>query len=924
MRTPKLSREDSLRALLRIASLLCAFSLIATIAGQPAAALGQTPSTSSITGSLVDQAGGVPISSAQVTLFQGTTQIATTTSDANGNFAFDNEPSGIYAVEVHAEGYGPIRSSDLNAIAGSTTQFRAVLQRATTSNGELKEIGRISASAGRDQLSTATTVTQTLSNNLVQNEGYVRIGDALQTLPGLNLSGVSSSVGDDLSINIRGLGTSETSTLIDGHPVGPTGPGSSGFSFQDSPSFAFARTVVTYGSGALGLYGTDSIGGTIDMQTIDPTAKPQFKISQGFGNDGKAFTDLQATGTTGNLGYAFVHAVQGTYGPWAPAQREEVGNLGLDFSSANIAANTYSQSANYLLRNDLAKLRYAFDDKTDLTFTYTSANSWDDKSGNGDNCYNTIPLQEYTGQQIIAGGPNTYTGPTGTITCSGSIAVNLNNGPTCVDANTYANLSTGLAGGSTGPWQAHRLHDYHARLTRLFGNNLVTVDAFTNRLSTDYNRNQAGGLDPTGTFYTGGFNTSFVDTTGFLLSDDIATANNDLGFGYYLQHQNEFGTKTVYLGGPSMTTTQNPVYGPGEYDFFLRDVLNEGKPVSFYLNAWLKQSTVTDGTYFDPRLSAVFRVTPSDVIRLTGGTSTGVPDPSLLFGPPNFNTTIQNISHVNPPPMLTSVGSTTNAGLLPEQANDLELAIGHRFKADSIIQLDFYETFERNKIFSGIAPVTSITLDPASQQIYNFYEPKYIAQFCLILQQNPCTVTPADIGVLTNFNAASARFQGLELTGRQRLNPNLYADYTYDIQSGAYLGVPDAILMKQPTIINGAQINGLPLRSGSVGLDLSSQRGFEMRVDNIYVGDNNPYGRPAFWYSNGYISQQLGKITKLNIGVQNIFNQASSSVQAYGIAPYVATNAFNASLANSYAYQSGNATFGLLPTTYTASLTFTF
>ena len=484
----------------RMAALLCASSLAATLANIPLTAAAQTATatgTSTVSGSLVDQSGGVPVSNATVTLFQGGRVIATTQSDANGAFTFPNEPAGVYAVEVRAEGYGSVRSSDLVATSGSTTQFRAVLQRQSSRSSEVREIGRVSASQGRSQLSTSTTITQTLSSDQVINSGYNRIGDALGTLPGVTLSGLSSSVGDDLSVNIRGLGTSETQVLIDGHPVGPFGPGSGGFSFQDSPAYAIGQTVVTFGSGSLGLYGTDSIGGTVDQQTVEPTRTPHFLVNQGFGNFGKQFTDLQATGTFGNLGFALVHAVEGTYGPYAPAQRVQPGGLGFDFSDPNLAANTYSTSGNYLLRNDLIKLRYAFDSKTQLTTTFLSATSWDDKSGNGDNCFNTVPYQTFQGNQIIAGGANTYPsganpGDPGSITCNGSIAVNLNSGPACVSSKGYAALSNGLVPGGPGPFQAHRLLDYHGRLTHLFGNNFVTVDFFKNRFTTDYNRNAAG------------------------------------------------------------------------------------------------------------------------------------------------------------------------------------------------------------------------------------------------------------------------------------------------------------------------------------------------------------------------------------------------------------------------------------------------
>jgi len=75
-------------------------------------------------------------------------------------------------------------------------------------------------------LQTSSTITQAVNPIVLQNENYLRLGDGLATLPGVNVSATSSAnLGDDLYIDIRGFGPGETQTLIDGHPIGPFGVG---------------------------------------------------------------------------------------------------------------------------------------------------------------------------------------------------------------------------------------------------------------------------------------------------------------------------------------------------------------------------------------------------------------------------------------------------------------------------------------------------------------------------------------------------------------------------------------------------------------------------------------------------------------------------------------------------------------------------
>ena len=393
--------SSNVRAVLACAFAICAWSLT------PLAATAQQPGTD-IAGAVIDAGSGLPVVNAIVELDQGNRRVARRRTETDGSFRFAGEPQGIYNLAILAAGYENARSGDLVVTGGdAVVRYEAALVKGGLNAGSLRTISNARA-GGRGALQSTTTINRSVDPRLLQSENYMRAGDALATVPGLN-AGTSSAVGDDESISIRGFNSSETATLLDGHPIGPLGAqggasavGGGGFDYQDSPFFAIRNVQATFGSGATGLYGASTIAGAVDFQTIDPVPGHHGLVTQGIGNDGKTMTGVQATGTTGKLGYALAHAVEGTYGMFAPQTIEQTGLLGNDLSTANRKANTYGVSGNYTLRNDLLKLEYAFDPTAALAVTAYTGNSWDDKSGNGDTDFNSYQYVLYNAQQAPA------------------------------------------------------------------------------------------------------------------------------------------------------------------------------------------------------------------------------------------------------------------------------------------------------------------------------------------------------------------------------------------------------------------------------------------------------------------------------------------------------------------------------------------
>jgi outer membrane receptor protein involved in Fe transport len=869
-----------------IPALIIFVSLLAPSSLCIAPAVAQEAAAATISGSIVARESGLPIGNATVALYQGTKVLATTTTDNGGNYQFPNEPAGAYSVLVTAAGYQPTRVADIFAAAGATATIRTALIRAeTSSTGGLREIGQTTARATGQTLASTSTIQTDISPSQLESQGFLKAADALQQVPGVNLSGSAHSVGDDTFIDIRGMGTGETRPLIDGHGVGPLGVGGNDtYDYANSSYFLMRNIEVTEGSGATGLYGTDVIGGTIDFQTLDPTAAPHAEVSQAYGNLGTLISQFKTTGSFGRLGYALGHTVSGTYGDFKPGQifqgarPNNNGNAnnggactaGNDVTTCNQLLNTYSVSGNFRLQNDLGKLRYSFNDSTALTLTAYAANQLSDSTGNGDN--DNIPYDTRLAELSI---PANYT-------CAGGYLVITNKNPNaCYTPAQYAATSSGPYGGGADRNRGTTLQDYHARFTTLLpANNALTIDYFRDFYDFRKNSNQASGLDATGTYYVGGgtFEDRYL-TNGLLVSDEIAGQKNDLGLGYYVEHQREYGDNlSITSTGPVYVPQQE--YGSGDFSFFVRDQFTATPRFSIFTNAWLRRDIVTEKTTFDPRVSLVGRVTNNDIVRLTGGRADGDPaGPVKAIGGING---IGNPSSLNPScTLLNSVASGGNPSVQPESANDLEAAYGHRFHADTTFNVVGYVSSEKNRLFSAIEPITQfgpLAIDnPGLAPLFGQYARK-INSSCPGADYNATTVLSA-LGISTTYNAASGLYRGFEFSGRVRLDPKYYVDYAYNVQSSTLTGVPNTILAANPFIINNAQIYEIPVHTGSLTFDYDDHHGIETQLQGNYIGDNNQLNRPAYTYFNGFVSKTIGSRLRATLSSTNLFDQ---NVQLYG------------------------------------------
>ena len=664
---------------------------------------------------------------------------------------------------------------------------------------------------------------------------------------------------------------------------------------------------VIFGSGAAGLYGASTIAGAVDFETLAPTRSPEASLQQGVGNNGHALSGFTATGTISKLGYAFAGAVQGTYGQFPPGNVLQRANLAAsavysdptqpnlaipDLTSANIAANTYNMTGDYLQKNLLAKFNYQFSPKTQVLATVTNWQTWNDKTGEGDNDFLPYNYVLYNAQGLQ--GQN-FQLPNGSQTaCSSTTIAVLNDSPqqyTCMTPQQYASNFSGPAGGGVGRWNASRLQDYHVRVTQQVGKTSFIADGFVNNFTSDEHKS------PAGPFY---FDT--YTTHGLLLSDEFALGkDNDVAFGWYGQHQLHNSVKTFVPRG---------TYGLTTSSYFVRDTWTPNLKFSVFGDLWSQYSYDTKQNNFDPRLSFVYRPTGRDVVRLTGGRAYSEPDPSLVAAGSDSIGAPLSLNPICAAGTLNSVGSIPNTNLKTESAVDEEVAYGHRFNASTVLNFNVYNANEQNPILVGVVPLSAFPAGNADLMAPDPNNPgNTIEQSFLQRIGSQCGGTPtaAVLGWTQTINAASARYRGYDINGTIGLVRNLTLGVDWGVQSATYQNLDLTIQENNPGLINNSQFAQVPLHKGDFTLTYANPTGFKASMEGVYVGNNNWLNRGAFWYANAAISQTTGPVT-VNLGVSNIFNSVASNWGYVGYGTFNPQNQFGGA-AN--AFDQGSELFGL-------------
>lgn len=155
----------------------------------------------------------------------------------------------------------------------------------------LPEIVHVVTSDRSDEtLHNATRTTYVVTQEQIVREGYRTIGDALATVPGVEITRYGA-IGQNVSYGIRGSNSAQVLVLIDGQPA----PGEFANSVQlGTLTTAGVRRIEVVEGGGSTLYGTGAIGGIINIITGAQYAPASVTLRYGTFDDREV--QLQARG----------------------------------------------------------------------------------------------------------------------------------------------------------------------------------------------------------------------------------------------------------------------------------------------------------------------------------------------------------------------------------------------------------------------------------------------------------------------------------------------------------------------------------------------------------------------------------------------------------------------------------------------------
>jgi len=565
---------------------------------------------------------------------------------SNGTFTLAVVP-GDYRLSVSAIGFRSLT----RAISIEPEPVSLKLELAAASES-LVEIGRVgvNSSAG---LSTSSNVTVELNPQTYAQNGVERVSDILSEQIGLTAvrpTGGAATL--PVVVALRGPDPAETLVDIDGHQVNNSNTGDFDLSLLDPSDLSGIELL--YGIAPSSLIGPNTIGGAINLRTLEPTSQPHALLRVSGGSFNTFGTTLQSTGTQGRLGYAVSLHRLTSQGELHDSTLLVPGDNPGEVDAALVGSDSSAASA-------LAKLRYAFGGGGFAQFTFRDQSSIRDQSGalstqNPDGTFTAFPGATVAAHNS-AYGLDLYAplGPRN--------ADNSQNSTVLLRHFTSAADQT-VTGPIADNGSAYFFNDRDfvtedsLEFNHYFAHSALTLKADLRVESL---------TEPFSSLSTGGV----IDQSGVEPSSELRPFDQ--------------------ASPPSTPLTQSDV----QRSFAVRYTFEALRNVQAALAAYYSNFS-TFGTALDPKLGLVWTPTPQTVVRASIGTTFQSPQLTELFVP--------NPLPTPPPGGFVSIG---NPNLTADRATEYQFGFEHLFGSGSSqtrAELDLYRTNLRTPSQEFFAP----------------------------------------------------------------------------------------------------------------------------------------------------------------------------------------------------------------------------
>jgi hypothetical protein len=779
----------------RTRGLLAALLLIVSVGAPPALA---TQTLTSATGT-VTSSDGTPIAGATVVL-SGNGPARSAQSDAKGRFALTQLPAGTYTLLAAARGYTTLSGRTIQIDARATTDLQLVLSRQQATS--LTVIGEVRANGG-SVLSTESAPVVKINAPQYAAQGVAAVSDILQNemsttiVPALGGGGLNAP----MVVALRGPDPSETLVDVDGHQVNNGNTGDFDLSLLDPAELQSVEVI--YGIAPSSLFGPNTLGGALNVRTLEPTTTPQTLERFSAGSYNTFMQTIQATGTEKRWGYAFsLHRYT------SGGQLDDYAFPYLNAAGTKIAG--YAPIGNDMWASSaIAKLRYSFTNGGFVGITFRDQAVVRDLSA------------------VLSAGPppggpvSDYENFSGTSASSSNVAYDLD-------------LQLPL-----GPASANKA----APVTMTFRHQSATVNQSVNGPGTAtspylYNDRDLSTDD------TLEFDRAYTDgslSLKFALTNETLAVNDYIPGVIYADalqgnprpYDADFwGTATTALFSSSSASDEPASPSPtienlGQTQRWVgaRYEIDPTSKLHYQFGTYYSDYS-SFGHSIDPRFGFVWTPTADTALRTSVGST---------FQSPQLPTFI--VASPLPPPAPTAEGnyvSIGNPNATAERSTEYDLGLEHFFRIPHHqvhVSLDLYRTDLHNGVATYFSPTPCVA--PFSQ-----YDGKY-----------PCLSYPV--------NVTQEVYQGFAIDSATMLAPRTTLHLSYDADSVYTQSVP---LNSLDGVILNEQALGVPLHKLNLTVEHDPNAGLSYYAGMLYEGSYNELNLPPFatvragvtWHMRGF------------------------------------------------------------------------
>ncbi|MCB0397515.1 MAG: TonB-dependent receptor [Flavobacteriales bacterium] len=207
-------------------------------------------------------------------------------ADVNGHFEITSVPAGTYTLFVSAVGYGPLKK-DVTIRSGEVVQVRLELQELTNNLQEVVVTGTMKETF----VSESPVKVEVLTPKFLQANPTNNVIEALQTVNGVQEQ-INCGVCGTNDIHINGMEGPYTLVLIDGMPI--MSALATVYGFNGIPISLIRRVEIIKGPSST-LYGTEAVGGVINIITKRPEDMDLITFNTFYTSHRESSTDISIT-----------------------------------------------------------------------------------------------------------------------------------------------------------------------------------------------------------------------------------------------------------------------------------------------------------------------------------------------------------------------------------------------------------------------------------------------------------------------------------------------------------------------------------------------------------------------------------------------------------------------------------------------------